>query len=58
MVGALLRASEVAFTVIKWVGVAYLGIRLLLSKGKLAQLEDDDPRGTGAPSSCAAFSSP
>jgi homoserine/homoserine lactone efflux protein len=47
--GALLRASEVAFSVIKWVGVAYLaylGIRLLLSKGKLAKLEDDDPRGT------------
>ena len=47
--GALLRASEVAFTVIKWVGVAYLaylGIRLLFSKGKLAKLEDDDPRGS------------
>ena len=47
--GALLRASEVAFSVIKWVGVAYLaylGIRLLLSKGKLAKLEDDDPRGS------------
>jgi homoserine/homoserine lactone efflux protein len=47
--GALLRASEVAFSVIKWVGVAYLaylGIRLLFSKGKLARLEDDDPRGT------------
>ncbi len=47
--GALLRASEVAFSVIKWVGVAYLaylGIRLLFSKGKLATLEDDDPRGS------------
>ena len=47
--GALLRASEVAFTVIKWVGVAYLaylGIRLLFSKGKLAKLEDDDSRGS------------
>lgn len=47
--GALLRASEVAFSVIKWVGVAYLaylGIRLLFSKGKLAKLEDDDPRGS------------
>ena len=47
--GALLRASEVAFSIIKWVGVAYLaylGIRLLLSKGKLAKLEDDDPRGS------------
>ena len=47
--GALLRASEVAFSVIKWVGVAYLaylGIRLLFSKGTLAKLEDDDPRGT------------
>ncbi len=47
--GALLRASEVAFSVIKWVGVAYLvylGIRLLFSKGHLATLEDDDPRGS------------
>ncbi|HEY8016013.1 MAG TPA: LysE family translocator, partial [Dongiaceae bacterium] len=37
--GALLAASEIAFTVVKWVGVAYLafiGVRLLLSKGGLA----------------------
>ncbi|HMA50634.1 MAG TPA: LysE family translocator [Magnetospirillaceae bacterium] len=36
--GALLAASEIAFTVVKWVGVAYLafiGVRLLLSKGGL-----------------------
>ena len=34
--GALLAASEIAFTIVKWVGVAYLaflGMRLLLSKG-------------------------
>ena len=46
--GAVLLASEVAFSVLKWVGVAYLvylGIRLLLSKGHLAALPDDDPRG-------------
>ena len=47
--GAVLLASEVAFSVLKWVGVAYLvylGIRLLLSKGHLAALPDDDPRGS------------
>ena len=47
--GAVLLASEVAFSVLKWVGVAYLvylGIRLLLSKGHLATLPDDDPRGS------------
>ncbi|WP_461475298.1 LysE family translocator [Microbacterium sp. HJ5] len=47
--GALLMASETAFTVIKWVGVAYLaflGVRMILSRGAL--LHDDpaaDPRG-------------
>lgn len=47
--GALLMASETAFTVVKWVGVAYLaflGVRMLLSRGAL--LHDDpaaDPRG-------------
>ena len=47
--GAVLLASEVAFSVLKWVGVAYLvylGIRLLLSKGHLAALPDGDPRGS------------
>ena len=46
--GTLLLASEVAFTVVKWIGVAYLvylGVRLLLSKGHLASVPDDDPRG-------------
>jgi len=47
--GALLAASEVAFTVIKWVGVAYLaylGIRLLLSRGHITPVDADDARGT------------
>jgi threonine/homoserine/homoserine lactone efflux protein len=47
--GAVLLASEVAFSVLKWVGVAYLvylGIRLLLSKGHLGAVPDDDPRGS------------
>ncbi len=46
--GALLAASEFWFSVVKWVGVAYLawlGIRLLRSNGALA-LPADDP-GTG-----------
>lgn len=47
--GALLLASETAFTVVKWIGVAYLaflGIRMLSSRG--AMLHGDpaaDPRG-------------
>jgi threonine/homoserine/homoserine lactone efflux protein len=47
--GALLLASEVAFSVVKWIGVAYLvylGIRLLLSRGRLAHVAEDDPRGS------------
>ena len=45
--GALLAASQVAFTLVKWVGVAYLafiGVRLLLSKGGLTVPAD----GNGA----------
>ncbi len=48
--GAVLLASELAFSIVKWIGVAYLvylGIRLLLSKGKLAHVDaDSDPRGS------------
>lgn len=47
--GALLAASEVAFTIIKWVGVAYLaylGIRLILSKGHITPVVADDSRGS------------
>ena len=47
--GAVLLASEFWFSVLKWVGVAYLvylGIRLLLSKGHLAALPEGDPRGS------------
>lgn len=48
--GALLLASELAFTIVKWVGVAYLvylGIRMLLSRGALLHGDPTaDPRGT------------
>ncbi|NYF15777.1 threonine/homoserine/homoserine lactone efflux protein [Microbacterium sp. AK009] len=48
--GALLLASELAFTVVKWVGVAYLaflGIRMLLSRGALLHGDPAaDPRGS------------
>ncbi|MGC5170451.1 LysE family translocator [Micromonospora sp. DT81.3] len=47
--GALLLASEVAFSIVKWVGVAYLaflGIRMMLSKGSLLHGDPAaDPRG-------------
>ncbi|MCP2635745.1 LysE family translocator [Microbacterium sp. HD4P20] len=47
--GALLQASEVAFSVVKWVGVAYLaylGIRMILSRGALLHGDPAaDPRG-------------
>jgi len=41
--GALLAASEFWFSVVKWIGViylAYLGVRLLRSKGTLAVIAD------------------
>lgn len=41
--GALLAASEFWFSVVKWIGVAYLaylGIMLLRSKGKLGEIKD------------------
>src|SRR5688572_11115922 len=47
--GALLAASEFWFTVVKWVGAAYLawlGLRLLRSRGGL-ELPDDG--GSGSP---------
>jgi threonine/homoserine/homoserine lactone efflux protein len=53
--GALLAASEFWFSVVKWVGVtylAYLGIRLLRSKGTLAV---PDEQGAGQASSRAIF---
>ena len=48
--GALLLASEVAFSVVKWVGVAYLvflGVRMLFARGALLHGDPAaDPRGT------------
>lgn len=48
--GALLLASEVAFSVVKWIGVAYLlflGVRMLLARGALLHGDPTaDPRGT------------
>jgi len=44
--GALLAASEFWFSVVKWVGVAYLaylGIRMLMSKGTLSMPGDAAP---------------
>ncbi|GAB2850286.1 LysE family translocator [Microbacterium insulae] len=47
--GALLLASETAFTIVKWVGVAYLaflGLRMLISRGALLHGDPAaDPRG-------------
>jgi threonine/homoserine/homoserine lactone efflux protein len=54
--GALLAASEFWFSVVKWVGVAYLaylGIRLLRSKGTLAV--PDEQSSAGRASSRAIF---
>jgi threonine/homoserine/homoserine lactone efflux protein len=50
--GALLAASEFWFSVVKWVGAAYLawlGIRLLRSKGGLDLSEADASVGGAAP---------
>jgi threonine/homoserine/homoserine lactone efflux protein len=55
--GALLAASEFWFSVVKWVGVAYLaflGIRLLRSNGALRF--DDDQGIVSRPSARAIFS--
>jgi len=54
--GALLAASEFWFSVVKWVGVvylAYLGIRLLRSRGTLAV--PDEQRTSGQASRRAIF---
>lgn len=53
--GALLAASETLFTLVKWVGVAYLaylGFRLIRSRGMLADTPVDAP---GAASARALF---
>jgi len=48
--GALLLASEMVFSIVKWIGVAYLvylGIRMLLARGALLHGDPAaDPRGT------------
>jgi threonine/homoserine/homoserine lactone efflux protein len=52
--GALLAASEFWFSVVKWVGVAYLaylGVMLLRSKGSLDQSLGDAANGSGTPRS-------
>jgi threonine/homoserine/homoserine lactone efflux protein len=49
--GALLAASEFWFSVVKWVGVvylAYLGVRLLRSKGTLAALDEQRTSSRGS----------
>lgn len=57
--GALLAASEFWFSVVKWVGVAYLtylGVMLLRSKGSLDQSLGEASTGSGAPSAIFAKS--
>ena len=57
--GALLAASEFWFSVVKWVGVAYLaylGVRLLRSKGALAVPADSMTAGHPSPRSIFARS--
>ena len=54
--GALLAASELAFSVVKWVGVAYLaylGLRMLMSRGTLAVPGDE--AAAQAPSARSIF---
>ncbi|HEV7306253.1 LysE family translocator [Ensifer sp.] len=54
--GALLAASEFWFTVVKWLGAAYLaflGVMLLRSKGTVQVAADD--RDTAAPASTVAI---
>jgi threonine/homoserine/homoserine lactone efflux protein len=54
--GALLAASEFWFSVVKWVGVAYLaylGLRLLRSRGTLAL--PGDAEGAGRPAARSIF---
>lgn len=49
--GALLAASEFWFSVVKWVGVAYLaylGVQMLRSNGSLGQVLDSGQTGNGA----------
>ena len=58
--GALLAASEFWFSVVKWVGVAYLaylGVRLLRSKGTLPLLDTQEapPATQGRPGRHAVF---
>jgi len=48
--GALLAASEVAFNVVKWLGVAYLaflGVMMLRSTGRLAMPAEGETRASG-----------
>lgn len=57
--GALLAASEFWFSVVKWVGAAYLawlGLRLLRSHGGLELPDDDEPAPLHAPQAVFARS--
>ena len=50
--GALLAASEFWFSVVKWLGAAYLafiGIQMLRSTGSLGNALNDTPAGIGTP---------
>lgn len=57
--GALLAASEFWFSVVKWVGalyLAYLGVRLLRSKGSLSVPAGTERAGPDRPSARNVFS--